>query len=392
MQSIKSTHDDLQLRTEKEILIYSTQGKVHSVRSFASRYLDRLSRGERAIINEYEGHLSDEYLEEVPFPWARTPELHDGRRVTNALRVGARSALLPSSRLKLKACRPLKATFPSWRVDEHYRLKTATIPFGVLGPEGVMRELLGHCFLRRLKLPVVSTPIAVMEYQQPGFSEVFSLVSMVEHDERLETRLDCGNLTLRRLLCLHASPDWRRGLGGEVGLKGVDVSAYVERKTSILIRMNFNGGLRGILNSNIGNDVVSGSELVGICDFDTFSVRGVPGADERDGIRTFVFDTWLELIKTSLPMLDYLDVSSLDDDARSRVLAGYYTANSTICASYRARFLAHARELKWDMRAVATHIDDVLRCDLARHLLEELIPNAYSVDHFCCDSWYVPHD
>jgi hypothetical protein len=392
MQTPRSAFKELTLKTEKSIALYSTKGQVHSVECFIEKHSRFLSEHELEIVRRNYKPQRAERLPELNKPLTRTIQMHDGNLTVPAVRAGARSAFIPHLGLKLKGCRPLDATFPSWQVDADYRVRSVAIPFGVLTAEGILREVLGYCFMVNEGLQPATVPLTVVQYEESAMPGRFSLVSRVVNDERLETKIDCGGMTLHQLLRLHFSPCRSKCLGREAGLRDMDTEKYAARKSELLLRMNFSGGFRGILNSNLGNDVIAAHELFSLCDFDTFTVVRVPERENVDGVRRFVFQSFLEVIKSSLPFVDYLDVTRLDPKSMQDRLAGYYKDNSSLYRLYRAKFLQAAAKRNWNLSDLAGYIDQVFQCELSGHLLQELIPNSHSFSRFKADSWYVPHN
>lgn len=377
------------LRESREILLYSTGGRVVPARSFAAAHLHLLSPAEQRVVREHLASLADE-PPALGGPWVRTPRLADGRDQLPARRAGARSAYLPEAGIKLKACRPEEATFPEWELDEELRLQVNQIPFGVLTPGGAMREILAHCVLRHLGLPRAGRPLAVFEYTANGDRPGCALVTAVPVDERLEARLDCGGLTLHDLV--------RRARCGrapcrEVRLSGLSRRRYVEAKVGLLLALNLAGGFRGVLNSNIGNDVIHRGELAALCDFDTFRLRPVPRAGEAQELRRFTLRCFIELLKSSLPLVGYVDLPpAAREEELGPLLAAHYRAGSSLFRRYRRRFLEEAAARGWEPAAVRRHVEEALATPVARELLQELVPNAYTARRLKAESYYVPHD
>ena len=391
MQTQIDSLDSLELQQSPEITLYSTAGRVVPVRRFARETLGRLSPHEQSIIHRQLDALPGP--ERLPFelPVLRTRSLADGREELPARRSGARSAFVPERHLKLKGCRPEKAEFPEWVLDDDFELQVRKIPFGVLEAEGAAREILSFCFLKAHRLPSAQTPVAVFEYGESG-ADGYALISEVGSDERLESRLDCGGITIHRLLRLSGSGDRYGLLGREVALRGIEHASYVRGKARMLADLNFHGGFRGVLNSNIGNDMVADSEVVALCDFDDFSVHQLPRRDNAPAIRRFVIRAILELLKSSLPIVDYLDLEDLDPGQAKRALAASYRARSSLFRAYADHLLERARERGWSARRVKSAIDEAFDLDVAFEILQELIPNSVTLSKFTLESCYVPHN
>jgi hypothetical protein len=371
------------LQVEPALELYPVRGRVVGARAFADEHLSIVAPNEQAILRQCRRWLSAVAPPELPAPMVRSglPRV-DGKSLP-AIRRGARSAFVPHLGLKLKGCRPEPATFPSWKIDEQRRVKVVDIPFGVLQADGVVRELLGYCFATCHGLATPTIPVAVLEYGDVNGDGRFCLVSRGEDGERAEARIDCDRVTVHGLLRLHRAGHL---CGREAGLAGFDTIRFVRRKSHALIAMHFAGGRRGVLNSNIGNDVLSDGTFAGLCDFDTFHVEPLPRPDDAEGIGRFVFTAWLEVLKGSLPIIDYCD------DGSGRALAACYRRHSSLFAIYREEFMRAAAKVDWDTTVVEAAIADTLESPIATELLRELVPNADTMARFTADAWYVPHN
>jgi hypothetical protein len=382
--------DDSWLRDTTDLVLYSTGGEVISPRAFAERHLALLAPAETALVA---GRLDllDAGTAGFDRPLLRTARYADGAREVAARRGGTRSAYLPAGQIKLKACRPEAATFPHWELDDDFSLHVGEIPFGVMTPEGVMREILAHCFEHHHGMPSAGRPLAVFDYRPEGAAAGLglSLASHVPGDERVESFIDCGGRTLHDVVRLA-----RRGLlaGGEVALRGLSRQAFVEAKADLLIRCNFGGGFRGLLNSNIGNDVIRDGRLHSICDFDTFRLHPLPAAGDGEAIRRFTLRAYVELIKSSLPFIAWLELGEAPREAVQSALAGHYRTHSTLYHAYTRRFLERAADLGWEPRELSRAIDAAFATPIAFELLQELIPNSHTAPGVKTTSHYVPHN
>jgi hypothetical protein len=391
MQSAMEQVVGLPLQTVRQICLYSTRGRIWAVTDFIEAYKDVLSEEEEQIIRTHRGALQRLEPGEVPYVLTRTEDEHDGRECIAALRLGARSAIIPELKLKLKGCRPFRATFPSWEIDEDFGLRVVQIPFGVLKGEAVMREILGYCFCCDKGIQPTSIPVAVLEYNMRDGTSAFCLVSrMMTGEERMEARIVCGGITIHQLLRRDVLGMKRKDSGEEVRLIGIEREAYCREKAHLLCGLNFGGAFRGILNSNVGNDVIQCNRFVGLCDYDTLKVIPVPSGSDAAGVRRFTFHAVLEVIKTSLPFIDYMNVEGMCGSGRAKCLSRYYRAHSTLFSLYRKEFLKRALEIGWKTLEVDRYIDEAFRCPLAGELLEELIPNSHTLKNLRSDSWYVP--
>ena len=374
----------------KKINLYSCQGKVYGVREFAHLNIPILNSLEQSFLKKNIDLLPED---NPPFaqPLVRNQRLSNGEMEVSAQRSGARSAYIPELNLKIKGCRPENSEFPEWILDDNFQLKVRKIPFGVLQAEGVIREILAYCFIRKYNLTLSCTPVAVLAYGKQG-KHGFAIVSITKTDERLESRLHFNNITLHRLLRLHNSGDRLRLLEREAMLAEIDTSYYCKRKTDLLTELNFHGGFRGILNSNIGNELVDKNMIVALCDLDTFKLFLLPTKDERHLIRKFVINTFIELLKSSLPFIDYLDLNGMSKKEIHLALKDYYCHHSSVYLTYRNKFFDWICKKEWDLNLVETFIEEALQLDIAFEILQELIPNSYTFSHFTMDSCYVPHN
>lgn len=378
------------LREEREIQLYSTAGRVVPARSFAAARLDLLDTAEADLVRQGLAELPDR-PPALGGPWVRTPRLADGRRQLAARRAGARSAYLPAAGLKLKACRPEAAGFPEWGLGEDFELEVREIPFGVLTTAGAMRELLAYCFLCLHRLPAAGRPLAVFEYAGNGSDTAgHALLTATPVDERLEARLDCRGLTLHDVVRRARAGDTRPR---EVRLAGMSRRRYVEDKVELLLGLHLHGGFRGLLNSNIGNDVVHRDRLLALCDFDTFRLRPLPAAGDASELRRFTCHCVIEVVKSSLPLIDFIDLQPTDGEAElGPLLVARYRAGSRLFRRYRARFLAAAAARGWPLPALRRHFEEALALPVVRTVLQEIVPNAYTARRLDPESHYVPHD
>lgn len=371
------------------VFLYSAPGRILGVPEFVEQEGALLSTDERRLVAAHLSGLTGG-PEIPPGPLVRNRYRSDGRAEYVAEAAGGRSARLAGLDVKIKGCRPADGTFPSWSLGPGFELHRETIPFGTLGAEGVLREVLGACFLAEHGLPRAARPFAVYAYEGPEEPR-FALVSHCRGDERVEARFDCGGLTLHQLIRLKRSCDHDGLIGQEVCLRGIDRDRYTARKAELLAAMHFGGGFRGLLNSNVGNDVVAGDELRTLCDFDTFEVRVVPVADDGAGVREFVARAILELLKSSLPFVDIVDGVDADAGTSRDRLAAHYRDASSVYRRYRAQLDARSAALGWPTDGVEQAVNDAFSLDIAGVLLEELIPNSATPTSFSLQTPYVPH-
>jgi len=368
------------LQEEKEITLYSLDGEVISVKEFVRKNQDVLSGGERKFLEEEMINYTEKMCK-IKTPFSRTADFFNGKKTIHAQRGGTRSAYIDG--MKIKGCRPADATFPHWDIGRDFKLKVQAVPFGVLTRRNVIREILAYFFMKQHDIAPSSEPSSVFYYKPKGKDYNYALLQNITSDDRLEAFIDCSNLTVHDLIRLK-----KNGVSGgrEVELKGIDKKAYIKKKVNLLIKFNFNGGFRGILNSNIGNDVIRDGVLHSICDFDTFTISPLPQAQED--IRCFTIIAFLELIKTSLPFVDFIN----KEKHLHRTLSDYYRRNSTLYRMYYNSFLEQAAYLGWNIDFVKNCVDDTFNTPLSFELLQELIPNSHTYKSFNYDSVYVPHN
>ncbi len=392
MQSDISKVHQLQFKESKQITLFSAHGHVLSIRQFAEKHLELLNKIEQGIIQDMTSILRAEQPFELPHPLVRTAKYTTGFQEIPARRCGTRSAYIQKLGLKIKGCRPEDAKFPHWELTKELNIETSWLPFGVLDAEGVMREILAYCFTKKYSLPSPSEPFAVFEYGQGETLLSYGLVSKDAFDPRLEEFIDDKGITVHSLVRIVKRPDaFAHILGREVGLIGIELQDYIELKTDLLIAFNFRGAFRGILNSNIGNDIVRNSALHSLCDFDSFIVLPVPSSNEQSEIRRFVIRAFIELIKTSLPFVDYINFDSQTTEEIHRSLSAYYIEKSSLFRRYKDKFLERAGELGWDITFVESCIREALSTPVSFELLQELVPNSHTFKTFRNESFYVPH-
>jgi hypothetical protein len=275
------------------------------------------------------------------------------------------------------------AAFPSWEIGEDFELYIKTIPFGVLTDENVMRELLAFVFLKSHSLAAPHTPVVIMQYGKDSCCVVFR----VQSPQRAEALVDDQSLRTHDFIRLASRniPLPNR----EARLKGVDEHSYRAAKVHYLLEMQFHGGFRGILNSNIGNDVVNLNDFVGVCDLDTFTIEEVPKRGGDASLDRFVTRCILEAIKSSLPLLTWLDMK--DEESINEALAESYKAHSSFFQDYRAGLTKRLIHVGAKNDTIEDRIENALRIPLAAELLTELIPNSITFNGFKSNSFYTPH-
>ena len=375
------------LKESRDINLYRTKGRVLSISEFCCENIKLLKPQEQNILNEY----SEDLLQIEPLftsPMVRSSSYFDGKQSMPAKRSGTRSAYIPSIGIKIKGCRPGKATFPSWKLNEELGVDITQLPFGVLTAESVMREILAYSFIKKYELPTISKPNAIFEYKQNSACMQYALVSQVSCETRVEQYIDCMGYMLYDIIRLKRLGKLTKS---EVGLKRIDKDTYGNKKTDLLLSYNINGGFRGILNSNIGNDIISNEQLFCLCDFDSFKIIPFTNGDSFH-VRLFIINAFVELIKTSLPFNDFRDVSHNDIVKVHSELINYYQANSTIYRLFKKKFIRFSQIQKWPSTFVDKSISEAFESPAAFELLQELIPNTYTLENIGPNSIYVPHN
>ena len=257
---------------------------------------------------------------------------------------GRRSAYWPENQVKLKGCAPIddSRTFPSAGLFFGFEaMQHGVLPFGVMTPEQVMRELLGYAFFCNCGMPVGETPVCVYG-QSTGFCLVLETVPI----RRAESFLVYNDLTISSLIeqdSFRKATGLKGGLSQEIGMEGVNVQAYIYKKAKLLITMNFAGGFRDLLNSNIGNDLLHGQDVF-LGDLDTFHVVEIPKKPDSSFLARFYLQSFVEMIKGSLPIIDL---------ARgTEQVVSQYVAISTLHAVYRRMFMDKAKQQGWDLAEI----------------------------------------
>ena len=390
MQTDTAKLGELKLKEDEDVMLYSTDGNVISIAEFVQKNIGVLTSLEQRIVREQIDGLASSIPEHLTVPLLRTQKYANSDLEIQAKRAGARSAYIQDLGLKVKGCRPENTTFPEWGIDDEFNVRVDEVPFGVLTKEGVMREILAYCFMRKYHLPYSAEPVAVFEYKPQGRPMNFALVASVGDDTRLESLIDCHGYSVGDIIKL--KKEGRLGVEPDVWLGNVDLVDYPVRKAELLAKFNFNGGFRGILNSNIGNDVVRDDELFSICDFDTFRVVPIPQKNDKEGIRNFIIHCYTELIKSSTPFVDYIEFTDETKEQIHGTLADYYRQHSYLCQAYNCKVRYQARIRGWDSAHVETCINDAFKTAVSFELLQELIPNSFTLRNFKAESYYVPHN
>src|SRR5262249_34565414 len=127
---------------------------------------------------------------------------------------------------------------------------------------------------------------------------------------------------------------------GEVGLDGLDLVGYVEAKARRMLEWHLAGGFRGILNSNIGNEIVGIDPLhpneVAFIDFDSFCLVPTPTAPSEEEVYRFLLRASLEALRASLPIAALVigPGGDLEGDSYRRRVIGTFEHRSSFFANY----------------------------------------------------------
>ena len=256
-------------------------------------------------------------------------------------RAGERSAYGVRKGIKFKGCNPKlqREDFPTeLTFFGKEDVVVETIPFGVMTESQVLREILGYTFFKEHGLNTNIAPVCVFP-QDYGFC----LVESSKTDKRLESFLDFTGLSIADLIADEQARsktglDYR--LGTEVSLKGINIQKYSYEKAKQLVEMNFNGGFRGLLNSNIGNDVIIEDTLY-LCDFDTFALVDIPKNPTEEFLKRFYLQSFVEIVKGSLPIIE---IANDVDEAVQK-----YKSICTLYRAYRREFFQRAEEMRWEI-------------------------------------------
>jgi hypothetical protein len=281
-------------------------------------------------------------------------ESEEKREGISASASGSRSALWEPQQIQFKGCRPLPGgrDFPleslPWGADQ---IAFTQIPFGVMTAEAVCRELLGYCFCKAHAIPCAIEPICVYAYTGNNLSGAFCLVMKVTPGRRAESFVQMQGISVSDLLCPASSHP--AVVGSEAALRGLNSNWYAEQKARWLAELHFAGGFRGLLNSSIGNDVISklaqGGTEFRFCDFDSFKLVNLPSAPSRDFLEAFALQSLLEIVRGSLPILQYIFVTGIE---AKKAISNTYRQKSSLWNAYMRRARLKAQELSWSWGAL----------------------------------------
>lgn len=373
----------------REVPLFRCDGNVLSVAEFAARYVSLLDPYEQRLVEGVRGRLpgADAIPPLLRSCLTRSADLRTSEGpAALARRSGARSAYLPDLAIKLKGCRPVtdRAEYPienfPFGADA---VQYGNIPFGVLRREGAMREILAWCFHEVHGFPAHAVPVAVFEYVTSGTQLGYCLASRTVGETRVEAFVRYPECTVGELISRANAPNgpvWN----SEIGLRGVNLWWYAEEKARLLSSMHLAAGFRGVLNSNIGNDVLvedaCGGKRLFLCDFDTFHAVDVE-SDSARCLDAFVRHALVEVIKGSLSILAFPDLSSCTTAAeRGVVLARVYFDRSSIWRAYERRILAGLRAQGWISEDLEEALDKAVRSKAFVSVVEECVLNSHYLE------------
>lgn len=264
--------------------------------------------------------------------------------------------------------------------------------------EAVLRELLGFCFCQKHGIPCATTPICVYAYPAENGPAPFCMVLREHRGRRAESFLRLKGIAVSAIV----HPMQQDGTvlkGSEAPLEGLNSRWYAEKKSRWLAELHFRGGFRGLLNSNIGNDVIveekDETPRFLFCDFDSFQVIQLPNSPSGDFLAAFALQCVMEVVKGSVPILDFIHVPARCNTAQAaRMVGAAYRLKSSLWNAYvnRARLKAH--ELSWDWDSLEEAFDQAFETPAFLEASCSVILSEYALQrHKRADRWdYVPHE
>ena len=368
---------------EKKVKMYECTGKVHSICSFVERKSGVLNKREYSIIDNQRLNLKSisgfSFCEKC---YTRSRDLAISEEYILMKRNGARSAYDEQTKVKFKGCRPeiqSNSAFPIEKID--YSQKTIEyneIPFGVLSEEGVLREILAYCFCLHHGIPVSHEPICIYEYFNDGKSIGFCiLLQSLAGERRVEQFIEYPDLSLKELIEIKTQKFKTKFLiGSELRISGINVHQYSQVKAGLLAKLHFNGGFRGVLNSNIGNDIIDPQNNLFICDYDTFNVVEFPDEVDQLFLDDFVLSCFIEVFKSSISILEFLVFTEgmpLKD--KNILLFDKYKEKSTLWKYYWTIFKRLTVQMKWDNKMVEKAVENSLETEAFHKIISLVLPN-----------------
>jgi len=328
-------------------------GRVLSPKQFIGYASERIALTDR----------ERDILARASFARAEVPEeltvplrLAEGAHGIPAQPAGNRSALCAG--FKIKGCKWPIGDFPTESIffGKEGVVRGST-PFGVCTAEQALRELLGWAFFQQCGLGTPFSPVLVYDY-----GDGCAVVSKLYHDARIESLFDFGGLTVGDVV---TKKELR---GREVACRDLVAASYTAQKASQLVRMNFAGGFRDLLNSNIGNDVIASGGKLFLVDFDAFHAIDIPKSPDRAFLRRFVLQCFVEAVKGSLPIIAYVGPERAGEEV------AVYKRLSSLYRSYRKKFLAQATLRGWDAALTEELIGWAEGTPIFKRTVREIVP------------------
>jgi len=285
--------------------------------------------------------------------------------------------------------------------SDNENITYTNIPFGVLTREAVLRELLAFAFQTEYKVKSTILPQCVYEYfDESGNSIGFCLVQKSSCEIRIEEFIDYPEISIGEVIEKSASTktaDLRFAFGKELGLKGINNWWYAEEKAKILIKFHFNGGFRGILNSNIGNDIIymdNSKPLLFLCDFDTFKYIEISPVADLDFLKSFILRCIIEVSKGSLSILEFINTpENASKEEIAMILSDAYFAKSTLWKAYKRLFYSHIERLGWNINLVTEAFNYAIKTQAFLDVVALNTLNSYYLDHLNSSrNIYYPHN
>lgn len=387
----------------EKVKMYECTGTVHSIFDFTSQHIQLLTEIEVELLNKYLPFLKkrDDVPAYLNTCLSRSSDLQTGGTILEIKRNGARSALWEEKAIKFKGCRPLRnhsVTFPMEKLEfGTQEIKYSQIPFGVLSIESVLREILAFCFFMNSNLPIVHEPLCIYEYVDNDKTIGFCIVFKTKGEDRIEKFIEYPELSLNELIEIKKNRVGSKYLiGSELPLKRINVNRYSDKKAQLLSHMHFSGGFRGILNSNIGNDVVLnlGDLNLALCDFDTFMLVEMPQNPDIDFLNGFILFCVIEVLKGSISILDFVHFrNELSITERNKILFEKYKQTSSLWRAYERYFWLKVEEMKWDKQTVKNAFDNILNMEALFKILSLVIPNNVAIPEMVENrNIYYSHD
>lgn len=381
-------------------------GTVVSIADFVQQHDALLSAPERSLVSKWRCRPAPHIPAVAGMQCLkRDPDRGGGREpVLTVQRSGGRSAYSPELGIKWKGCRPVDdgTSYPMEILPFGSTEITYTdIPFGTLTPGAVMREILGYSFFREHDLPPAAEPLCVYEYIFDKCPPGYCLVMASAREDRIEARIDYPACTMADVIAArHGGRSFAEGtpLGAELRFRGLNVWRWAERKSEILAGMHFAGGFRGVLNSNIGNDVLvmNGDDVAGftLCDFDSFKVIDIPAHPDGAWLRSFLLWCVVEVIKGSLSILDYVDIpGGADLIAAAECLGKIYFSRSSLWKAYERRLRQEVSRRGWSQETASLALDEVKTLPAVGQALSSCILNSYYLRYMSSDrKVFYPHN